>query len=163
MLKPTEEVPKKVSLRGRSRDKRRSYTAAFKLEVIHESESGRNNHEIVQHYGINRTLLIKWMKDKIKIGSAAESEIKKHLMIRPARRYKELYAELLKVFKEAKKKRHRIDFNWIWSKARTLQRKLTAPIVRKHVVVNFIKLNNIIRAKQRNKPLHKFVYAQKLR
>ena len=58
-VKPTEEVPKKVSLRGQICDKRRSYTAAFKLEVIHESESGRNNDEIDQHYGINRTLLIK--------------------------------------------------------------------------------------------------------
>ena len=120
-VKPTEDVSKKVSRRGQNHNKRRSYSAAWKLEVIQESESGQNNDEIVQEYGINRTLVIKWVKDKIKITSCAESEIKKHLKIRPARKYKELYAELLKLFKEARKKGHQIDFNWIWSKARIVQ------------------------------------------
>ena len=84
-----------------------------KSVVIHEYESRRNNDEIAQHYGINRTLLIKWAKDKIKIGSAAESEIRKHLKVRTARKYKELCAELLKVFKEARKKGHRIALTQI--------------------------------------------------
>ena len=113
-------------------------------------------------YGINRTLVIKWVKDKSRIASAAESEIKKHLKIRPVRKYQELYVKLLKLFKEAWKKGHGIGFNIIWSKARTIQRNITNKpnaIVRKHVLENFTKRNNIrMRAKQRNKPLHKSEY-----
>ena len=78
--------------------------------------------------------------------NAAVSEHKKTLKIRPARKYLDLYKVLLKKFKEARSKDFRIDFNWIWSKARNLHREMTNDpdaIIRKHVIVNFIKRPNI--------------------
>ena len=118
--------PPKASMRGRGNHKRRSYSAVFKLEVIYERESGKT-----------------------------KSEFKGHLKIRPARKYKEICVELLKVFKEARRKGHRVDFNWIWSRNRIIRRKLTGSpnaTIRQHVVVNFIKRKNIkMRAQQRNK------------
>ena len=162
----TVPPPPKVSLRGCSGNKRRSYTATFKLEVIHESESGRKADEIALHFGISRTLVIKWVKGKDEISRDAESVFKHHLNIRPARKYKQLCAELLLVFKEARKKGHRVDFNWIWSKARRIQRIQTGnpeATIGHHVVVNFIKRNNIrMRAQQRNKALPKAALSQKL-
>ena len=41
------------SLRGRNHNKRRSYSAVWKREVLQESESGQNNDE-TEEYGINR-------------------------------------------------------------------------------------------------------------
>ena len=55
----------------------------------------------------------------------ATSEHKQHLAIKPARKYNRLYAELFKAFKAARAKGYRVDFNWLWSKARALQKELT--------------------------------------
>ena len=96
----------------------------------------------------------------------AASEHKKSLKIRPARKYLDLYKVLLIKFKEAGSKDFRIDFNWIWSKARNLLRELTNDpdaIIRKHVIVNFLKPHNIrMRAKQRNRKRAKEDFRQKL-
>ena len=57
-----------------------------------------------------------------------------------------MYKELRRFFLQACSKGHRVDFNWLWSKARVLQRQLTKnqkAVFRKHVVVNFINRNNI--------------------
>ena len=165
ILKETvDAVVKKLSLTGRGKHKRRSYSAAYKLEAIQEVESGRKPDEVALQFGVHRTLVIKWVKDKVKIETVASSEFKEHLKIRPARKYKLLFAELLK---DARRRGHRVDFNWIWSKARIIQRKQTDDpdaIIRQHVVVNFIKRNNIkMRARQRNKPMPKAELEQKLK
>ena len=77
-----------------------------------------------------------------------------------------MYVELLKVFKEARRKGHRVDFNWIWSRSHIIQRKLSDGLnatIRQHVV-NFIKRNNIkMRAQQRNKSKPKAELREKLR
>ena len=49
---PSQGVAK-VSLRGRSGNKRLSYSSTFKLGVINESDSGRNDDEIASQFGIN--------------------------------------------------------------------------------------------------------------
>ena len=55
-----------------------------------ESESGQNNKEIAQDYSINWGLVKKWVKDKNRIASAADSENKKYLKIITVCKYKEL-------------------------------------------------------------------------
>ena len=98
--------------------------------------------------------------------NAAVSEHKKTLKIRLARKYLGLYKVLLKKFKEVRSKGFRIDFNWIWSKACNLHRDMTNEpdaIIRKHVIVNFIKRHNIcMRARKRNCKLAKEDFRQKL-
>ena len=110
--------------------------------------------------------VIKLFQDREKIMNVAVSEHKKTLKIRTARKYLDLYKVLLKKFKEARSKGFRIDFNWIWSKARNLHREMTIDsdaIIRKHVVVNFIERQNIrMRAKQRNRKLAKEDFRQTL-
>ena len=67
----------------------------------------------------------------------AVSEYKKCLKMRPARKYLDLYKVLLRKFKEARSKGFRIDFNWVWSKARNLRCEMTNErdaIIRKHVI-----------------------------
>ena len=65
------------------------------------------------------------------------------------------------------KKGHRVDFNWIWSKARKIQRAQTDnpdATIGRHVIQNVIKRNNIkMRARQRNKVLPKAEFTQKLK
>ena len=63
-------------------------------------------------------------KDSI-ISAAADQQKKKLFKIRPGLKYKELYEELSKVFKEAREKGHHVDFNWLWSKARNIYRNQT--------------------------------------
>ena len=99
MKETVDAVVKKLSLTGRGKHKRRSYSAAYKLEAIQEVESGRKPDEVALQFGVHRTLIIEWVKDKVKIETVASSEFKEHLKIRPARKYKLLFAELLKVFK----------------------------------------------------------------
>ena len=111
------DIDPKGPLRGRGNHKRRSLPAPYKLEVIHEYENGNKADAFVLQYGINRTLLIKWVKDKIKIGAAAKSDFKDHLKIQPARKHKPWYNELLEIFEGARGKGYRIEFNWIWSAA----------------------------------------------
>lgn len=96
----------------------------------------------------------------------ATSEHKQHLAIKPARKYNRLYAELFKAFKAARAKGYRVDFNWLWSKARALQKELTGNeevLIRKHVIVNFIRRNSIrMGARQRNRKLSKEEFRNKL-
>ena len=96
----------------------------------------------------------------------AVSKLKKSLKTRLARKYLDLCKVLLRKFKEAQSKGFRIDFNWIWSKARNLHREMTNDLdvtIKKHVMVNFTKRHNIrMRAKQRNRKLTKEDFRQKL-
>ena len=96
----------------------------------------------------------------------AVSEHKKKMKIRPTRKFLDPYKVLLTKFKEARSKGFRIDFNWIWFKARNLHCEMTNDpdaIIRKHVIVDFVKRYNIrMRAKQRNRKLAKEDFRQKL-
>ena len=117
-------------------------------------------------YRINRLLALKWFKDRIKIIKAASSEHKKHLKIRPARKYLALYDFLLRVFKTARSKGYFVDFNWLWSKARVLYREMTNDpevTVRKHVIVNFLKRNKIYACEQRNRNTSKESFREPLK
>ena len=150
---PDESFPVKTLRRGQN--KRRQYSASFKADVIQEYEANVKAEDIAVQFNINRSLVLKWYKNCAVIMKAATSEHKKHLKIRPVRKYLDLYEVLLLKFKEAQGKGFRVDFNWLWSKARVLCREMTNNpdvIVRKHVIVNFIKRNRIrMSARQRNR------------
>ena len=100
-------------------------------------------------------MVSKWCKDKAKILQCAASEYKKHLKIRPARKYLELSASLKEEFTSARSKGHCVNFGWLWSKARKIHRRLTNDhnaTVRKHVIATFIRRNHIrMRARRRNR------------
>ena len=152
--------------RRRGLETRHQYSAAFKAKVISDAEGGKSHSELASKYNVNRSMIHKWIQNKNKIMTAAETEHKSHLKIRPAKKYKEMYKELRKLFLQARSKGHRVDFNWLWSKARVLQRQLTKnekAEIRKHVIVNFIKRNNIrMRLRQRNKKQSKDKYRSAL-
>jgi len=111
-------------------------------------------------------LVSKWHSDRVKILACAASEYKKHLKIRPARKYNELYRQFLIDFKTARSKGHRVNFGWLWSKARTIYRKQKNDpnvIVRKHVITAFIKRHGIrMRARQRNRKQSKEAFRNDL-
>ena len=71
------------------------------------------------------------------------------------------------MFLQMQGKGHRVDFNWIWSKAQKIQRAQTAnpdTTIRRHVIQNVIKRNNIkMHARQQNKALPKAEFMQKLK
>ncbi len=155
---------KKSWRRGQSR--RGQYSAIFKSNVIADAERGDSHNELALKYKINRSLVSKWLKDKSKILKAAGGEYKKHLKNRPSRKYNDLYLALKEKFKTAQGKGHRVNFNWLSSKARVLYREMTGDenvVLRKHVIVNFIKRHNIcMRSRQRNKNLPKESFRDKL-
>ena len=93
---------------------------------------------------------------EVTINAAAAVRSKKPLTkIRPAIKYKELYVELMKVFTQARASGKHVDFNWIYSKARKINREQTGDpnaSLKQHVIVNFIKRHHLKRRKiQRNK------------
>ena len=141
-----QEHEKSSTSKRRGQEKKREYSTSFKAEIINERDNGEKAERLAVKYRINRSLALKWFKHRIKIMKAASSEHKKHLKIRPARKYLALYDFLLRVFKTARSKGYFVDFNWLWSKARVLYREMTNDpevIVRKQLIVNFIKRNNI--------------------
>ena len=122
------------------------------------------------HYGAKNSIqfpfqVLKWYKDRIRIQRLSTSF---SLTIKPARKYNVLYSLLLQKFKEAHTKGYRVNFNWLWQKARMLHREMTGDSgdedaqIRKPVIVNFIKRNRIrMREKQRNRKLPKEEYRQR--
>ena len=98
-------------------------------------------------------------KAKQKIYEAAASEFKKHLNIRPVHKYFYLYRIFLGEFQIARRKGHRINFQWIWSRARKIYREQQNDPhseIKKHMIVAFIKRHNIrMRMRQSNRKQQK--------
>ena len=145
--------------RSCGQDSRRQYNSVFKAKIVSNLEAWVSPKVLAQKHTISKSMLSMWRLNKGKIMLAASNDHKKLLKIRPSTKYAELYRDLRKVFLEARSKGHRVDFNWIWSKARILYRQKTNDpnaIVRKHVIVNFIKRNDLrLRSRQRNRKLSK--------
>ena len=57
--------------------------------------------------------------------------------------------------KAARARGRKVNFNWLWSKARAIQREQTgddAAVVRQHVITTFLRRYNVhMRARQRNR------------
>lgn len=74
------------------------------MSVVNEIDHGMHPEEAAEKYNTSRTNVIKWVKEKSKLVTAATSEHKSFLKIRPSRKYKELYKELEVQFKAARAK-----------------------------------------------------------
>ena len=128
--------------------KRLLYSVTFKAQVIHDREGGITSAELVEKYSsfrLDEPKICRWMKQKEAKMKAVFREHRNLFKIRPARMYINLYAELLKVFSASRGKSHRVDFSWLWLKARNLYRAQEGQyaVVKKHVVTNFIKRHHL--------------------
>ena len=122
--------------------------------------------ELVARYRVNRSLISKWLKNKIEISQAAVGEHKNMLRIRKSQKYNDLFKELRDVFMAARENGRPVDYNWLWSKGRNIYKKQQGQdaILRKHVIVTFIKRNHLkLRRAQRNKKLSKEHYRNSLK
>ena len=85
------------------------------------------------------------------------------MKIRPSIKSNKLFDHLKIVFDDARAKGQVVDFNWIWSKARKLNRELRKEDeIKKHVVVIFIKRNKLKYRIQRNKKQEKEHFREKM-
>ncbi|MEO0683927.1 MAG: hypothetical protein AAFY76_02490 [Cyanobacteria bacterium J06649_11] len=162
----SETTTQKPASNRRGQNRREQHSAIRKAQVIHDYEAGIGQDVIAAKYKINRSLVSKWNANKKKILECAASEYRKHLKIRPARKYNDLYKELLDEFKTARSKGHRVNFGWLWSKARIIYRRQKNDpnvTVRKHVITAFIKRNRVrMRTRQRNRRESKEAYRNDL-
>lgn len=103
------------------------------------------------------------MKDKARIKEMSISKLRETFKKRPSRKYKAVYAELLKRFKAARAKGRYVNFGWLWSKARVISSEQGGGEIKRHVIVNFLRRYNIrMRAKQRNRKQPKGAYREAL-
>ena len=146
--------------------KRLSYPIKFKAQVIEDREKGMKPCELVEKFSnfrLDEPKISRWVKQKDSILKAAASEHKNLMKIRPSIKYNKLFDHLKIVFDDARAKGQVVDFNWIWSKARKLNRELgKEDEIKKHVVVIFIKRNKLKYRIQRNKKQEKEHFREKM-
>ena len=134
---------------------RKSITNGFKARAIAAVASGEKPIDAAKKFNVNRSQISKWLKNKDVINKAAVKENKQLFKVRPTVKYNTLHDELEKLFLDARNKGHRIDFNWLWSKARMIHRKQQqdpSADIKKHVILSFIKRKHLkLRRVQRNK------------
>ena len=133
------EIPDSAEIPSTSRDnpekieptrgqhKRHSHAYVFKTQVIMELKNGAKPAELVARYRLNRSLFLKWMKNKEEISQAAVGEHKNMLRIRKSGKYNDLFKELRDVFLIARENGRSMDFNWLWSKRRRIYKKQQGP------------------------------------
>ena len=112
--------------------------------------------QIEHKNGISQSLVSKWLKDKDSIiAAAADKHRKLYAKQRKSTKYLELYRLLFDQLKAVHDKCRKMNFNWIWGKAHSVQRDLIGGdkvIVRKHVITAFLRKNNVrMRASQSNR------------
>ena len=118
-----EVKDKKKATRGSN--VRKKHTAVFKAKVIHQVRPDVSQDQIVQKYGTSQSLVSKWLKDKDSIIAAAADKYRKlYVKQRKSTKYLELYRLLFNQLKAARDKSQKVNFNWLWSKARSIQRDL---------------------------------------
>ena len=87
------------------------------------------------------------MKNKNSIIQAASEQQKKNLFkIRPGTKYQSLFQDILGKVKDASLKGRHVYFNWLLSKGCKIYRGQTGDenaVLKKHVIANFIKRNNL--------------------
>ena len=138
----------------------KKHTAVFKAKVIHQVPPDISQDQIAQKYGISQSLVSKWLKDKDSIiAAAADKHRKLYAKQRKSTKYLELYRLLFDQLKAARGKGRNVNFNWLWSEVRSIQRDLTVGdkvIVRKHVITTYLRKYNLrMRAHQRNRSKQK--------
>ena len=137
-----------------SGNKRMSYTATFKADAIHEAKF-KTHDDVAAKYGVSQSQISRWVANKQSILEDSLSDLRK--LCKKGRRpmkYLDLDKKLWRRFKEARKKGHVVNFHWLWSRARIIQRdEIDHTIeIKPHVIVRFLQRNKIkMRKKQRNK------------
>ena len=111
------------------REIRRSHTALFKATVTHELQPVVTQDQVDDKYRICQSLISKWYKEKDSIIGAATN---KHKTLfakqRKCTKYLDIYKALFQWLKKARGNRLKVNFNWLWSKAQILNRKMTNAI-----------------------------------
>ena len=154
--------------RRRGSDVRKSFNNKFKARAIELVERGEKAIDVAEQLNVTRGQISKWLKMKDKIVKAAVDENKKMLtrIAKPSNKYNDLYKALNVKFLDARSEGRRIDFNWLWSKARVIYREQQGredAVVKKHVIVTFIKRNHLkLRRVQRRKKKPKEAYRESL-
>ena len=127
------------------------------------SKSSRASQKML-HFRLHEPKICRWMKQKEVIKKAAVTEHRNLFKILSAHKFINLYAELLKVFTASRAKGHRVDFNWLWSKAQNVYRAQEGQdaVAKKHVVTNVIKRHHLkYRRVKRNKKKSKEAFCKK--
>ena len=76
----------------------------------------KSQYAVAEMFKVNQSMVSKWLKDKNKIFQQAAVATKRNLFKqRPSRKYLAMYERLFQVFKEAQKKGHHVNFNWLSS------------------------------------------------
>ena len=109
----------------RGSDVRKSYNNRFKASAISLVENGDKAIDVAEKLKISRGQISKWLKKKDSIFAAAVDENKKMRtrLSKPSKKYNELYEALNAKFLDTQCKGGRVDFNWLWSKARVIYRE----------------------------------------
>ena len=140
-------VSRGIKRKPKASEVRKTHPAVFKAKIIHQCQPGVSQYEIAAKYGISQSLVSKWIEQKDSIITAATSRHKKlFAKQRPSRKYLELYRVLLERLKEARAKGLQVNFNWLWSKARTIYREQTNDdnkIENKHVITTILRRYNV--------------------
>ena len=135
--------------------KRQSYPAFFKAQAINEIEiEGMMQVDAAEKYGVDQAQISRWLKNRVKImRDAADSHRKLFRKGRKSTKHQALYEELWIQFRTAREKGHIVNFASLFTKARTIQKRLDPNAeVKNHMIVRFLQKYKIrIRAKQRNK------------
>lgn len=81
--------------------------------------------EVLQKYssfGLYKTKISRWLKLNDAILTNAVGQAKNMYKVILAKKYNELFKDLRTLFLEAREKKHKVDFNWLQSKARVIYR-----------------------------------------
>ena len=126
------------------------HDAPFRVEVIQKKEEVATTAKLINIYksfNLDKNKVSKWMKNKNSIIEAASEHQKKRILkIWPGTKYQWLFWDLLEKFKDARSKGRNVDFNWLWSIGHKICREQTRDknaVLKKHVIANFIKRNNL--------------------
>ena len=150
--------------------RRINHDVLFKAEVLQKKDDGMTTADLLSTYksfNLNKTKVSNGPKiKKISLRLLLIFRKRSFFKIRPSVKYQALYKELYAQFMEARSKGYHVEFNWLWNKGRKIHRNQTgdeAAILRKHVIANFLRCNDLKQRKiQRNKKFPKEHYCADL-
>ena len=144
-----------LRLKRHASKRRHAHSAEFKAEVINTcSQPDVLQVNVAENFRIDQSMVSRWMKNRKAI--MKEAALKHRKMLKKGRKstkYAELYEQLRNKFKTARSKGVPVNFHWLWSKARVIQKGINEnEQIKNHVIVRFLQKFKIrMRAKQRNK------------
>ena len=123
------------SLTGKKKHK---YGAGFKAQAIQECNE-MTQQEVATKYRVKQSQISKWISQKDQIFADAANNLRKLLTRgRKATKHLELYNNLWEKFVNARAKGHLVNFNWLLSKARVIQKNLNDTVIIEVIHLSFI-------------------------